>query len=246
MFLELNTIGCSHLVFVIARTTTCVGGGRRISRPGDCRPAGLASLPGYQGTDRRTGSSNSRKAMPRSKNRRSRTAPAFLRFRGTPRVLEDVVRRETMRDDQRQYWWAHSVDLAGRDGSVDSGVVVAGNLGSLRRVRGRIGGWIGDRIGGWIRGRIRGRFRGRAGGREGTTPRPHAQHQRGGHDGQTAQEPDQGGKGGAHEKERSGDDLQDGDCDEEVDPFQGTVPSAYLSRFIERLSRTRDRQRPLH
>ena len=54
------------------------------------------------------------------------------------------------------------------------------------------------------------------------------------------------GLGGTHEKERSGDDLQDGDCDEEVDPFQGTVPSAYLSRFIERLSRTRDRQRPLH
>src|SRR5205807_2436511 len=91
--------------------------------------------------------------------------------------------------------WADSVDLAGRDGSVDSGIVVAGNLGSLRRVRGRIGGWIGDRIGGRIRGRIRGRFRGRAGGREGTTPRPHAQHQRGGHERQTAHEHDEGEKG---------------------------------------------------
>src|SRR5438445_10832601 len=165
MFLELNTIGCSHLVFVIARTTTCVGGGRRISRPGDCRPAGLASLLGYQGTDRRTGSSNSRKAMPRSKNWRSRTAPAFLPFRGTPRVLEDVVRRETMRDDQRQYGGAHSVDLAGRDGSGDSGVVVAGNVGSLRRVRGRVGGWVGDGIAGAVRGRAGGRCRGRHGAR---------------------------------------------------------------------------------
>ena len=39
----------------IAGTTTCVGAGHRISRPGDCRRAGHASLPGCQGTDRRTG-----------------------------------------------------------------------------------------------------------------------------------------------------------------------------------------------
>src|SRR5207245_5498495 len=108
------------------------------------------------------------------------------------RVLEDMVRRETMRDDQRQYWWAHSVDLAGRDGSVDSGVVVAGNLGSLRRVRGGIGGWIGGRIGGWIRGRIRGRFRGGAGGREGTTPRPPAPQQSVGQERPTDHEHDEG------------------------------------------------------
>src|SRR5437899_1097093 len=53
----------------------------------------------------------------------------------------------------------------------------------------------GHRIGGWIRGRIRHRFRGRTGGREGTAPRPHAQHQGGGHKRQTAHEHDEGEKG---------------------------------------------------
>src|SRR5207244_6467707 len=109
------------------------------------------------------------------------------------RGLEYLVLRLVMRAVHRQHWCADSVDLAGRERSIDSGVVVGGNLGSLRR--GRIGGWIGDRIGGWIRGRIRHRFRGRTGGREGTAPRTHAQHQGGGHKRQTAHEHDEGEKG---------------------------------------------------
>src|SRR3989440_7846947 len=53
------------------------------------------------------------------------------------------------------------------------------------------------------------------------------------------------GLGGTHEKERSGDDLQDGDCDEEVDPFQGTASPPHLSGFIVGPSRLRDRAWPL-
>jgi len=66
-----------------------------------------------------------------------------------------------MRDDHRQNWWADSVDLAGRDGAIEAGVVVRGILGSLRRIRGRIGSWIGRgirvRIGEWIGSRFGGR-----------------------------------------------------------------------------------------
>jgi len=85
MFLELNTIGCSHLVFVIAGTTACVGADHRTSRPGDCRRAGLASLPGHRRPNRRTGSSNSREAMPRSASWPNRTASACLRFEAPAR-----------------------------------------------------------------------------------------------------------------------------------------------------------------
>src|SRR6266571_3280827 len=48
------------------------------------------------------------------------------------------------------------------------------------------------------------------------------------------------GLGGTQEQERSGNDLQDCDCNEEVHAFQGTASPAKLSRFIEDLSRPRD------
>ena len=164
MFLELNTIGCSLQVFLSPGQQHASGPDTGSAGPGIAVGRVMHRFLGARARIGGRASSNPWKAKSRSANWLSRAAPACLRFRGTPRLLEDVVRRETMRDDPRQSWWADSVDLAGRDGSVDSGVVVAGILRGCRRVRGRIGGWIGDRIGGWIRGRIRGRFRSRSGG----------------------------------------------------------------------------------
>src|SRR5207237_2984152 len=46
---------------------------------------------------------------------------------------------------------------------------------------------------------------------------------------------------GTQEQERSGDDLQDCDCDEEVHPFQGTASRSQLSPFIAHLGRVRPR-----
>src|SRR5256885_5071130 len=140
MFLELNTIGCSLLVFFRRWDNNMRQRRTPDQQARGLLSGGLASLPGHRGTDRGTGLSNSPEAMPRSANWPSRAAPACLRFRSTPRVLEEVVRRQTMRDDLPTILAADSVDLAGSDGSVDSGVVGGGNLGGAPKVQGGIRG----------------------------------------------------------------------------------------------------------